>query len=79
MDDEGWTRLSAADEPRPGDQIYLLNPHPWAEHTGRLVREETYGVLQKRGWLVKLDHGPKCYAQASEFSKAALKSAKRNT
>lgn len=66
------------DEPQPGDAVYMLNPHPWADNTGRLIREETYGIFGKRGWLVRMDCGQKCYAQASEFSKVATKLKKNN-
>lgn len=56
---------------QPGDRVILNGGHPWSRNSGTLVKEEEYGLINKRmGWLIELD-GNGCrrtYAQREEFS-----------
>jgi hypothetical protein len=53
-----------------GSRVLITGNHPWATHSGTLLRYEKYGVLGWWGWRVKLDSGQETYASMNEVRNA---------
>ena len=51
----------------PGMRVSIVGNHPWAQHSGRLIAYEKYG-LGWFGWRVELDGNcGECYAKPNEL------------
>ncbi len=50
-----------------GTRVLLIGTHPWAGHTGEIVRWEVVGMFASEGPkpVIKLDSGNECFAMSA--------------